>query len=121
MVGCGCVAETRKNVLFLRRKTYGGLFFVPAGTQIGVKLLLRGRKACCKSEDGSASLILKLGTTNFPRTPPTKSFHPVALIAILDNLAHANPFGPTSQLGLDGSEGSPTGSALRLRGQLRWR
>jgi hypothetical protein len=26
-VGCGCVAETSKNVLFLRRKTYGGIDF----------------------------------------------------------------------------------------------
>jgi hypothetical protein len=39
-VGCGCVAETRKNVLFLRRITYGGIVFVPAGTQIRVKLLI---------------------------------------------------------------------------------
>jgi hypothetical protein len=38
-VGCGCVAETRKNVLFLRRKTYGGIVFVPARRQIAVKLL----------------------------------------------------------------------------------
>ena len=39
-VGCGCVAETRKNVLFLRRKTYGGQFFVPTRRPLGVKLLM---------------------------------------------------------------------------------
>jgi hypothetical protein len=38
-VGCGCVAETRKNILFLRRKTYGGIVFVPARRQIAVTLL----------------------------------------------------------------------------------
>jgi hypothetical protein len=37
-VGCGCVAEMRKNVLFLSRKTYGGIVFVPARMQIAVKL-----------------------------------------------------------------------------------
>jgi hypothetical protein len=42
-VGCGCVAETRKNVLFLRRKTFGGIVFVPARMQIGVKLLTKIR------------------------------------------------------------------------------
>jgi hypothetical protein len=39
-VGCGCVAKTRKYILFLRRKTYGGIAFVPARMQIGVKLLI---------------------------------------------------------------------------------
>ncbi len=39
-VGCGCVDETRKNVLFLRRKTYGGIVFVPARRQIALKLLI---------------------------------------------------------------------------------
>ena len=48
-VGCGCVAETRKNVLFLRRKTtrrdtylLERYDFVPARTKIVVKLLKRG-------------------------------------------------------------------------------
>ena len=37
---CLWVVETRKNVLFLRRKSTEGSFFVPARTQIGVKLLM---------------------------------------------------------------------------------
>ncbi len=43
-VVCGlcCVDETRKNVLFLRRKSTEGKFFVPAGMQIALKLLTNG-------------------------------------------------------------------------------